>query len=107
MSSLFSFMLNAIVCLGLLFMHSAHANDIWGKEAGFMEDETSASLMRHRAQQRAKDSKLSSKEVRERDEKTAECGSLNVGNVDAKDSKRVENIVFIRGDVINANNNCN
>jgi len=90
----------------LLLSSPGFSEDIWGEEPGFMEDETSASLMRHRAQQRARDSKLSSKEVSDRNAK-AECGSLNLGNVEAKGSKKVENIVFVRGDVINANNNCN
>jgi hypothetical protein len=70
-----------------------------------LEDDANAKLARVKAKQRAFGS---GSDFGSGSGSNAECGSLNVGNVDnrGRNSRLREVIVVVEGDVINANNNC-
>jgi hypothetical protein len=81
-------------------------NDIWGNEAGFAKDETKSKILRHMAKQRALQASMTAEQKKQfKEAQNSGCGSVNIGNIHgAKDD--AETVVIIKGDVINANNNC-
>jgi len=85
--------------------------DIWtddDSEASFYEDESNAKLQRHMAKSRAFEAGMTEEEREQnRSTDTSTCGGVNVGNVNGPERGDVENIVIVRGDIINANNRCN
>ena len=81
-----------------------HANDIWGEDGDFMEDDSNAKVAKHTAKQRAREANMSKEERAKARENNAGCGSVDIGNV--KGGGNVDNVVIIKGDVINANNKC-
>ncbi len=87
--------------------HSLYAEeDIWGNEAGFVKDDSQATILRHMARQRALQANMTAEQrAQMRKNQQAGCGAVNIGNVtDTKGD--AEAVVIIKGDVINANNNC-
>ena len=89
-------MLTASVCL---------ANDIWGYDSDFMDDDSNAKVHRNVAKQRALEAKMTPEEREESRKRRSECGSLDVGNVQGG-GRKVENVTVIKGDVINFAGNC-
>ncbi len=82
-------------------------DDIWADDGEFLEDDANATIHFHTAKQRAQEAELTPKERTEAQKnRTDSCGSLNVGNIRHSGNNKVENVVIIKGDVINANNNC-
>jgi hypothetical protein len=100
----------SMVVLVLLISQMVQAeekvNDIWGNEAGYAKDESQSKMLRHMAKQRAMQANMTAEERKQlRESQKSGCGSVNIGNIDgAKDN--AETVVIIKGDVINANNNC-
>lgn len=86
---------------------TAQANDIWGEDGDFMEDDSNAKVQRYIAKQRALEANMTDEEREQAAQnRNASCGSVNVGNVAGSGGGDVENVVVIKGDVINANNRC-
>lgn len=83
-----------------------HANDIWGEDGDFLEDDSNAKVLRHTAKQRAREANMTPEERAKSKENSGSCGSVDVGNVQGGGNKKVDNVVIIKGDVINANNKC-
>lgn len=81
------------------------ANDIWGTDGDFMEDDSNAKVQRSLAKQRALEAGMSSEELAESKKRRSECGSLDVGNVQGG-GRKIENTTVIKGDVINVAGNC-
>jgi len=84
---------------------SVFANDIWGTDGDFMDDDSNAKVQRSLAKQRALEANMSKEELAESKKRRSECGSLDVGNVQGG-GKKVENTTVIKGDVINVAGNC-
>lgn len=96
-------LINTVILLA--FSHSALANDIWGHDGDFMEDDSNAKVQRYVAQQRALEANMSEEELAESRKRRGECGSLDVGNVQGG-GRKVENVTVIKGDVINISGKC-
>ena len=83
----------------------AGASDIWeGSET--MDDGTNAKMMRHLAKQRAQEASMTAQEREAARQDTGGCGAVDIGNVQGSKGQDVETVVIIKGDVVNANNNC-
>lgn len=98
------------LCIYLVISQLSHAeeetNDIWGKDAGFMEDDSQATILRHMAKQRAMQANMTDEQKSKmRENQSNGCGAVNIGNASSSDGD-AEAVVIIKGDVINANNNC-
>lgn len=94
-----------LVVINIIIVSPLIAQDIW-EESDTKENDTNAKVLRYIAKQRALEGGMSAKERAElKSNQGGECGSTNIGNVSGG-SKKVENIVIIKGDVINANNKC-
>ena len=93
-------LLIAVLCSTPLF-----ANDIWGTDGDFMEDDSNAKVHRNLAKQRALEAQMSPEERAESQKRRSECGSLDVGNVQGG-GRDVVATTIIKGDVINVAGNC-
>lgn len=93
------------VLLSIAFSLSANANDIWGHDGDFMEDDNNAKVQRNLAKQRALEASMSAEELAESRKNRENCGSLDVGNVQGG-GKDVTNTTIIKGDVINVAGKC-
>lgn len=81
------------------------ANDIWGTDGDFLEDDSNAKVQRSLAKQRALEANMSAEELAESKKRRSECGALDVGNVQGG-GRNVENTTVIKGDVINVAGKC-
>ena len=91
--------------LALSAVTTTHANDIWGHDGDFMEDDNNAKVQRNLAKQRALEAGMSKEELEESRKRRENCGSLDVGNVQGG-GKDVVNTTIIKGDVINVAGKC-
>lgn len=89
----------------LMLSAPSHANDIWGTDGDFMEDDSNAKVQRSLAKQRALEASMTPEELAESKKRRSECGALDVGNVQGG-GRKVENTTVIKGDVINIAGNC-
>jgi len=94
-----------ILALTISMSSPLFANDIWGTDGDFMEDDSNAKVQRNLAKQRALEANMSAEELAESKKRRSECGSLDVGNVQGG-GRKVENTTVIKGDVINVAGNC-
>lgn len=84
---------------------TALSSDIW-EDSDTLNDKMNAKMMRFMAKQRALEANMSKEELEALQESHGGCGSVDIGNVQGGQSKDVETVVIIKGDVINANNKC-
>jgi hypothetical protein len=97
-----------IMISAALFLLSplAQADDIWGEDGDFMEDDSNAKVQKYTAKQRAREANMTPEErAAAKKNQDASCGSVDIGNVQGG-GRNVDNVVIIKGDVINANNKC-
>lgn len=95
----------SIVVIAIFCSSSLSANDIWGTDGDFMQDDSNAKVQRHLAKQRALEANMSEEDLAASKKRRSECGSLDVGNVQGG-GRKVENVTVIKGDVINVAGNC-
>lgn len=95
----------SLILLTLLFSPTLFANDIWGDDGDFMEDDSNAKVQRYTAKQRALEAAMTPEEREQARKNREDCGSVDVGNVQGG-GRNVDNVVVIKGDVINVNNRC-
>lgn len=106
MNTKLSMLAIVISCSASLMLSApSFANDIWGTDGDFMEDDSNAKVQRSLAKQRALEASMTPEELAESKKRRSECGALDVGNVQGG-GRKVENTTVIKGDVINIAGNC-
>ncbi|GAA3965558.1 hypothetical protein [Allohahella marinimesophila] len=97
--------LYSALMLTIMVSGSCLADDIWGTDGDFLDDNDNAKVQRHLAQQRALEAKMTPEDLAASQQRRNECGSLDVGNVEGG-GRKVENVTVIKGDVINVAGQC-